>query len=69
VGRRERRRKDVHGCVEVASPDRSAACACGFGFEVDDLAVGEALDVPFVLCCTIGSLQVVILVVRTVSRE
>ena len=35
-----RRRKDVHGCVKVASPDSSAACTCGFGFKVDDLAVG-----------------------------
>ena len=38
--RKERRRKDVHGCVKVASPDSLAACACGFGFKVDDLAVG-----------------------------
>ena len=35
-----RRKKDVHGCVKVAPPDSSAACACGFSFEVDDLAVG-----------------------------
>lgn len=29
------------GCVKVASPNSSPACACcGFGFEADDLAVG-----------------------------
>ena len=40
TGKERRRRKDVHGCVKVASPDGSSACACGFGFKVDDLAVG-----------------------------
>ena len=38
--RERKERKDVHGCVEVVSQDNLPAGARGFGFEVNDLAVG-----------------------------
>lgn len=38
--RKEKKKRHLHGCVKVAAPDSSPACACGFGFKVDDLAVG-----------------------------